>query len=71
VVINFSEGGQMLFGHMSKVASNAGDTVKQGDVIGYVGSTGLSTGNHIHVSARAGLKNPYAGLKVGNTSKDY
>ncbi len=33
--------------HMSKRAVSVGDVVKQGDVIGYVGSTGLATGNHV------------------------
>lgn len=71
VVVNFNDGGQMLFGHMSKVASVGGQKVAQGDIIGYVGTTGSSTGNHIHVSARGGLKNPYSHLKVGNTSANY
>jgi murein DD-endopeptidase MepM/ murein hydrolase activator NlpD len=70
VVMNFDDGGQMLFGHMSKVASVAGDIKKQGDIIGYVGTTGSSTGFHVHVSAR-GIKNPYAILKVGDTSADF
>ena len=71
VVVNFTDGGQMLFGHMSKVASVAGQKVSQGEVIGYIGTTGSSTGNHVHISARGGIKNPYANLKVGNTSANY
>lgn len=63
VVIDFDEGGQALYGHMSKVASVAGQVVKQGDLIGYVGTTGSSTGNHVHLSLRDGVKNPYAGAK--------
>lgn len=71
VVIDFDTGGQALYGHMSKVASKAGQVVKQGDLIGYVGSTGRSTGNHVHLSLRGGLKNPYGFLKVNNTSKNF
>ena len=45
------EGGIVTrYGHMSKYQKslNVGDTVKRGDIIGYVGSTGRSTGNHVH-----------------------
>ncbi len=36
------------FGHLSRFAVSAGDQVKRGDVIGYVGNTGRSTGAHLH-----------------------
>jgi murein DD-endopeptidase MepM/ murein hydrolase activator NlpD len=66
VVINFDDGRQAIFGHMSKVIAKAGDVVKQGDVIGYVGSTGKSTGPHVHIGFHGTLKNPYLGLKVNS-----
>jgi len=66
VVINFNDGGQAIFGHMSKVAAEAGETVKQGDIIGYVGSTGRSTGNHVHIGYRGGKPNPYHNLPLNS-----
>ncbi len=48
VKINHNYGMQTLFGHMSKTNVRVGQRVKRGDVIGFVGNTGLSTGPHVH-----------------------
>ena len=68
VVIDFNDGGQAIFGHMSKVATYAGEVVKKGDIIGYVGSTGRSTGNHVHIGYRGGKTNPYKNLPLNSNS---
>ena len=53
---------QTNYGHMSKFAVKKGDKVKQGDVIGYVGSTGLASGPHLdfRVYQNGQLVNPLA-----------
>lgn len=48
VVLNHGYGYQTLYGHMKKVKVRVGDRVKRGQVIGWVGSTGKSTGPHLH-----------------------
>ena len=48
VIINHGYGYETLYGHMVRVKARAGQTVTRGEVIGWVGSTGKSTGPHCH-----------------------
>ena len=48
VVINHGFGYQTLYGHMLRIKARVGAKLKRGEVIGYVGSTGKSTGPHCH-----------------------
>ena len=52
VVVSRGDGTNTLYAHMSKRAVSVGQTVSQGQVIGYVGSTGRSTGPHLHFEVR-------------------
>lgn len=49
VVINHHGGYATLYGHCSEILVSAGQTIKKGQVIAKVGTTGNSTGNHLHV----------------------
>lgn len=44
------EGGTVLFGHLSAIYVSEGQRVSQGETVGAVGTTGTSTGNHLHLS---------------------
>lgn len=48
IVIRHGFGYETLYGHLSKYKCRAGQSVKRGDIIGYVGSTGRSEGPHLH-----------------------
>ena len=52
VIINHGNGVQTLYAHCSSLAATVGEYVSQGEVIAYVGSTGNSTGNHLHLEIR-------------------
>lgn len=70
VVENYTNGAQSMYAHMSKVVAIPGATVKQGDLLGYVGSTGKSTGPHLHFEVR-GASNPFKNLRVNSTSDNF
>lgn len=60
VFIGHGNGYETRYAHMSALATETGAAVEQGEVIGYVGSTGNSTGPHLHfeVISGGGLTNP-------------
>lgn len=53
VIIQHRNGLSTLYGHCSSLAARVGQTVHKGDVIAYVGSTGVSTGPHLHYEVRS------------------
>ncbi|MHB9143992.1 MAG: peptidoglycan DD-metalloendopeptidase family protein [Symbiobacteriia bacterium] len=64
VIINHGNGLSTLYGHLSKIDVSVGAQVDQGTVIGLSGSTGESTGPHLHFEVRVGgiQKNPLSFL---------
>ena len=54
--IEHSDGNVTLYGHQSSIAVEYGDYVVKGQLIGYVGSTGDSSGNHLHFEVRSNGK---------------
>jgi len=54
VVINHGYGYETLYGHMVRIKAKAGQKIKRGEVIGWVGSTGKSTGPHCHYEVHKG-----------------
>ncbi len=56
VVINHGYQYSTLYGHMYRIKVRAGQSVKRGEVIGYVGNSGKSTGSHLHYEVLKGKK---------------
>lgn len=58
VVVSHGNGTQTLYAHLGSIVTSEGFSVEKGDIIGYVGSTGRSTGPHLHFEIR-GAQNPF------------
>ena len=52
VIINHGNGYETLYAHMSKLNTTLESKVKRGQIIGYVGSTGMSSGPHLHYEVK-------------------
>lgn len=65
IVIQHDNGTQTLYAHLSKEIVERGWNVVQGQVLGYSGTTGDSTGPHLHFEVR-GAKNPFGVYSVGH-----
>lgn len=57
-VLTLDDGTELWFCHQTSFAVSSGEAVAAGDVIGYVGSTGNSTGPHLHLEVRPGAGDP-------------
>ncbi|SJT61603.1 Stage II sporulation protein Q [Clostridioides difficile] len=53
IKIKHEDGLETLYGHLSSINVKKGQEIKKGDVIGAVGSTGRSTGPHLHFELRS------------------
>ena len=58
VMISHGNGSETLYAHMSKTAVSVGQQVSQGQTIGYIGMTGMTTGPHTHFEIR-NAQNPF------------
>jgi murein DD-endopeptidase MepM/ murein hydrolase activator NlpD len=66
VIIRHKHGFYTRYGHMLSFKVHAGQRVRQGEVIGYLGNTGLSTGPHLHYEVHIGsdVVDPYKYLNI-------
>lgn len=65
IIVSHKNGTQTLYSHLNKNFVSVGDYVDKGQAIGSVGSTGRSTGPHLHFEVR-GAKNPLSACRVGS-----
>ncbi|MDD2657477.1 MAG: M23 family metallopeptidase [Candidatus Pacebacteria bacterium] len=65
VVITHDNGSQTLYSHLRSTVASFGQSVSGGQLIGYVGATGLVTGPHLHFEVR-GAANPLRNCRVGS-----
>jgi murein DD-endopeptidase MepM/ murein hydrolase activator NlpD len=65
VILNHSSAQQTLYGHMSEILVQPGQWVEAGTVIGRVGSTGNSTGPHLHFEVRHLTQNGWVAVDPG------
>ena len=72
LVIDHKNGFETIYGHFKKILVKKGEKVKRGDVIGLMGSTGRSTGSHVHYEIRLNGKpiNPKKYLSVADHIKE-
>jgi len=65
VIVSHGNDKSTLYAHLQRISSRVGQKVAQGDVIGYTGTTGISTGPHLHFEYRESgrAKNPLLVLK--------
>ena len=57
-VVTLEDGTELWYCHQDAFAVSAGETIRAGELIGYVGSTGNVTGSHLHVEVRPGAGDP-------------
>ena len=57
-VITLEDGTELWFCHQTSYTVSVGEQVRSGDLIGYVGSTGNTTGPHLHLEVRPGARRP-------------
>lgn len=70
-IITLEDGTEIWYGHQTSFLVSPGDAVRGGEVIGTVGSTGNTTGPHVHIEVRPGAGDPvdpYAALTVHGLS---
>jgi murein DD-endopeptidase MepM/ murein hydrolase activator NlpD len=69
IMIDHGDGIVSMYAHLQRFKRLNGDKVKRGDVIGYVGSTGMAYGNHIHFEIRKNGKPIFPGRYINLRKK--